>query len=167
MVIEELKKRIGCPLRKNFLLKGYLGCKKVDSQQVLLVKPTTFMNNSGVCVGRVLDKYKVSISDLLVIYDDADLPLGTIRFRMKGSSGGHRGLGSIIDTLGDEHISRLRIGIGRDDKSSELSDYVLGDFSLQERLILSKVLSKAASLSLSWVIKGADFGVGDYNVLCE
>ena len=130
------------------------------------------MNNSGLCVRKILNKYKVNLPDVLIIYDDADLPLGKIRFRVGGSCAGHRGMVSIAEVLGNDKTSspacrslgvgRLRIGIGSS-QGRELSDYVLSDFSKTEREVLDSTIREAVSASLDWVNKGIDFSMQKYN----
>jgi len=98
----------------------------------------------------------------LIIYDDTDLPLGKIRFRVGGSSAGHRGMDSIASVLGSQEVNRLRIGIGSSE-GQELAEYVLSDFSKTERNILDNTIQEAALASLDWVDKGIDFSMQKYN----
>jgi PTH1 family peptidyl-tRNA hydrolase len=160
MVIERIAEDVR--FKRSIKLKGYLGEKEIAGEKILLVKPTTFMNNSGICVKKIIDYYQIHLKDFLVIYDDVDLPLGKIRFRRKGSSGGHKGIKSIIEILGSEEINRLRIGIGKK-RDEDLAEYVLSDFSPQEKEILKKVISDAVSASLDWVKFGADYVMQNYN----
>ncbi len=152
-VIDRLARQAGAGygfrLKRSIRQKAWLGQIRKEQDSFLLVKPRTYMNRSGLCVNKVLAKHKVSLDDLLIIYDDADLELGTLRIKKSGSSGGHRGIGSIIDILGREEISRLKVGIGRPPKGG-LTDYVLTNFSLREKEKLDLVLSEAAKLSLNW-----------------
>ncbi|MCF7916563.1 MAG: aminoacyl-tRNA hydrolase [Candidatus Omnitrophica bacterium] len=148
-VVDQLASNYKINLKRSVRQKAWLGELKINSDSFLLVKPRTYMNNSGLCVGRVLAKYKVSVEDLLVVYDDADLELGVLRTKKKGSSGGHRGIASIVDILGTEEVNRLKVGIGRS-VDHDLSDYVLSDFSYEEKKELTKVISKAAEISLNW-----------------
>lgn len=101
-------------------------------QQVLLVKPATFMNNSGQAVAQILQRYQLNSSQLLVVHDDLDLPFQQIRFKNKGQSGGHRGIDSIIQYLHTDEFTRLKVGIGRPGSSDEAVDYVLSSFSKSE-----------------------------------
>jgi PTH1 family peptidyl-tRNA hydrolase len=109
----------------------------------LLVKPQTFMNESGQAVGRLWRWYRLRLEDLLVIGDDIDLPFGRLRLRPRGSAGGHRGLQSIFTHLGSQDVARLKIGIGRPD-ATEARDYVLSSFRPEERAELPAVLARAA-----------------------
>ena len=109
--------------------------------------PTTFMNNSGEAIRAILDWYKLELDQLIIIVDDIDIPLGRIRCREKGSSGGHNGLKSIIKQLGTENFLRIRIGIGKpphikNNKNLNTISHVLGNLSNEEKLILKKINAK-------------------------
>ena len=119
-------------------------------QELLLVKPWTFMNLSGTAVSTVCNKYNISGSDLLVVYDDLHLPFGTLRFRAKGSDGGHNGIKSIIDWLTTDQFCRLRIGIG-DEENRDLVDFVLSNFTSSEKSQLDDLLKICAHAITDWV----------------
>lgn len=129
--------------------KAWIGRLSNQAGCFLLVKPKTYMNNSGLCVSKVLNEYKIPASDLLVVYDDADLDLGFIRLREKGSSAGHKGIASVMRFLGTQDVGRLRIGIGRINRGG-LADYVLSEFSQKEEKEIDKVIREAAKISLEW-----------------
>ena len=112
-------------------------------RRVILAKPMTYMNHSGVAVRELLARYSADPSQLIVAYDDVALPLGNIRLRLKGSSGGQKGLQSIIDVVGTTEIARLRMGIDGDRSPADLTDYVLSKFSRKESLIVEEVLDQA------------------------
>ena len=116
---------------------------RVMGRSVMLAKPQTYMNNSGLAVVNFLEEYDIKPSEMLVIYDDLDLPLGVTRLRLKGSSGGHRGMESIIKELKTEEFPRLRIGIGRPKEKKDITEYVLSPFSPEEEVLLRAVLEKA------------------------
>ncbi|MGN1208377.1 MAG: aminoacyl-tRNA hydrolase, partial [Christensenellales bacterium] len=116
--------------KKNIRLSKtkYFGmfCEEViDGEKVVFVKPTTYMNNSGTCVKTFVNKFKASIDDILIIYDDYDLPIGQARFRKSGSSGTHNGMRDIVSMLGTENFKRLRIGIKDTNNKMPLINYVL------------------------------------------
>jgi len=113
-------------------------------EDFMLVKPTTFMNNSGVAVLDLLKRAGLTPADLLVIYDDVDLPVGTFRYRKQGSSGGQNGMKSIIDILGTQDIARIRIGIGKDE-SRDTADYVLSKFSPDDKAATVKLFTEIFS----------------------
>ncbi|MGG3642204.1 aminoacyl-tRNA hydrolase [Bacillus gobiensis] len=122
---------------------GQIGTGIVSGEKVLLVKPLTYMNLSGECVRPLLDYYDAPISQLTVIYDDLDLPLGKIRLRMKGSAGGHNGIKSLIQHLGTQEFNRIRLGIGRPQGGMKVVDYVLGKFTSDELNETEEVVSKS------------------------
>tara|TARA_B100001741_G_scaffold204510_1_gene168940 strand:+ start:216 stop:818 length:603 start_codon:yes stop_codon:yes gene_type:complete len=135
----------------NFLLKDKLksSCSefKINNSTYRLFLPNTFMNNSGDAVRAIVDWYKINLDQIFIIVDDKDLPLGKIRFRKKGSSGGHNGLKSIIEKLQTHEFNRIRIGIGSPPSNNEIKNFntishVLGNISLEEKLILDKVYKR-------------------------
>jgi len=132
-------------------------------RSVLLATPRTFMNESGRAVAPLVRFHKVPLDHLLVIYDDLDLPLGTIRIRPKGGSGGHRGMQSIIEALGSQDFPRLRIGIGRPPEGVDPADYVLQDFSTEEEALIREVLERAIAAVETWLNEGIDEAMGRFN----
>ncbi len=131
---------------------------------VILAKPTVFMNESGVSVKALCDHFQVLSSDCLVISDDVNLPIGKMRYRSKGSAGGHHGLESIIEQLGTNEFPRLRIGVAVGDLSGQdLTDYVLGDFSKSEWELLIPQIQKAAEACLDWLKLTPDLLMQKYN----
>lgn len=125
-------------------------------ERVILAKPQTWMNDSGKAVGPLARFYKLEPDAILVVYDDLDIPLGTIRFRTEGSSGGHRGVQSIIQHLGTEAFARLRIGIGRPPGRMDPAAYVLQPFSEEEHPQLWEVLKTARQLIEDWIANEPD-----------
>jgi PTH1 family peptidyl-tRNA hydrolase len=120
--------------------RALVGSFDLYGEQILLVKPQTFMNESGQAVGAIARKHNLTPDSILVIYDDLDLPLGKIRIRMRGSSGGHKGMKSIISHLHSDDFPRMRIGIGR---NGEAIDHVLSRFGKKEREILDVTFAQA------------------------
>jgi PTH1 family peptidyl-tRNA hydrolase len=121
-------------------------------EDMLLAEPMTFMNLSGRAVRELAAFYKIEVANLLVMVDDADLPLGKLRLRMNGSAGGHNGLKSIIQELGTQHFSRLRIGVGR--QAGELKNHVLGRFSAGERETIDTAVKRAGDAAEMFVTDG-------------
>lgn len=119
-----------------------------------LVKPLTFMNASGRAVGELQRFYKVAFDDLLIVVDDVNLPVGRLRFRGRGSAGGHNGLKSIIGCLGTDGFPRLRVGVGRGDPGRDLADYVLGRVAEEERAQLHDATVRAADAAEYFVERG-------------
>lgn len=158
MVIDALVDRLGAPSCTMSRWQAETSELNASGEKVLLMKPQTYMNNSGAAVGRFVEYYKVEPKDIWVISDDLDLPLGTIRVRDTGSSGGHNGLKSINDALGTEDYYHIRLGIGqRADmlnegsqahQEPEASIFVLDKFSKREEPLLQKVIAETADLIL-------------------
>jgi PTH1 family peptidyl-tRNA hydrolase len=134
-----------------------------DDRRVFLGEPQTYMNSSGESVGALATFYRVPMSQLLVIVDDADLPLGQLRLRPSGSSGGHHGLESIEQHLGSREYARLRIGIGRRDGAREITGYVLGRFSSTEASLVDKVLAVASDQAECWLESGIQQAMNQFN----
>jgi PTH1 family peptidyl-tRNA hydrolase len=135
----------------------------VRGQRVILVKPQTFMNESGRSVVPLARFYKVRPGRLLVVYDDLDLPLGTVRMRPEGGSGGHKGMHSIIEHWGGQDFPRLRIGIGRPPGRMDPAAYVLQDFSAEEEPLLEETLERAAAAVEAWLREGVEVAMSQYN----
>ncbi len=147
ILLEKLSKKYN----SNFLLKDKLKSTfsefQINNSTFRLFLPNTFMNNSGDAVRAIVDWYKINLNQIFIIVDDKDLPLGKIRFRKKGSSGGHNGLKSIIEQLQTNDFKRIRIGIGtptsiKGTKNFNTISHVLGNISLEEKFILDKVYDK-------------------------
>ena len=136
---------------------------RIGQREVCLVWPLTFMNCSGRCVSQFARFYKIETQNILVICDDLSLPLGKLRIRKSGSSGGQKGLGDIIQSLGTQDVPRLRIGIDPTPEHWETSDYVLSKFSTSERVIVDDGLSKAVGAIVSWLADGIDVAMNGFN----
>jgi PTH1 family peptidyl-tRNA hydrolase len=135
---------------------------------VLLVKPKTFMNESGEAFLEIMEQEQLSPSQILVVVDDFQLPLGTLRFRERGSDGGHNGLASIIDKLQSDFFHRLRVGIGSseipvEDKEERMADYVLSRFTTAEKIIMAGMMPHTRDAVLAWYTKGIRFSMNEYN----
>jgi PTH1 family peptidyl-tRNA hydrolase len=135
----------------------------VGERRLILVKPQTFMNESGRAVVPLLQFYKVQPGRLLAVYDDLDLPLGAVRLRPEGGSGGHKGMRSIIEHLGDQGFPRLRIGIGRPPGQMDPAAYVLQDFSAEEQPLLEEALEHAVVAIEAWLCEGVEAAMSRYN----
>lgn len=140
MAVDELAHRWGISAwkkRSQALVAEYRG-----SETVILIKPQTYMNLSGTAVGELARWYKVKVEDIIVIFDDMDLPIGRLRIRTKGSSGGHRGIESLLTHLDKDSFARLRIGIDRPPTGWQVVDYVLSSFRTEEQLLLKETIAK-------------------------
>lgn len=140
MFIESLEKDLNLDFKIEKKFKAMVSKIKIDSEDVVFVKPITYMNNSGEAVKAIVDFYQISTEDILVIIDDMDLPVGKIRIRKSGSSGGQKGLNSIINLLHTNEIKRIRIGI---DKGEDAVNHVLGKFTKNERENIDFIMDKA------------------------
>lgn len=161
LVVTQLAKEHGIKVRGN-LGPAIYGQGEIAGQSVILLQPTTFMNDSGRAVAYACRRSQVDLDDILIIYDDLDLPLGRIRLRAKGSSGGHKGLRSIITALGTQDIGRLRIGIGRP-QGQDVVDYVLSPFSAEEMPTLEQAVARAGDAVVAWVEQGIMQAAAQYN----
>ncbi len=163
-VVEALSRRLKTtkPVQKHWSL-----CVAVEykGKQVMLVQPLTYMNRSGQAVIELLRNNKIDLANLLIIYDDLDLPPGTIRLRQKGGSAGHRGIQSIIDTLDTTEFPRLRIGIGKPPVEMEGSDYVLQPFESQDSVLIGEAVTRAVEAALLFIDEGLDAAMNVYNVV--
>jgi PTH1 family peptidyl-tRNA hydrolase len=136
---------------------------------LLLAKPGTFMNLSGKSVAGLVHKHHIPLSDLLVIYDDLDLPLGKIRLRQSGSSGGHKGMNSIISALGSADFPRIRVGIGRPQTEGQsisedaIVNYVLNDFSPQEEATIKPVIARVSEAIDCFHTQGIKAAMNKFN----
>ena len=146
--------------RKRFnaqIAEGSMG-----RQRILLAKPQTFMNLSGDAVGKLFAFYKIAPHDLLVIYDDLDLPLGKMRLRSRGSAGGHHGMESIIARVGTSDFPRLRVGIGRPNPDADI-DHVLGSFDADERTVMDETFARAVGAIDAWLADGIAAAMNRFN----
>jgi PTH1 family peptidyl-tRNA hydrolase len=132
-------------------------------KKVLLCEPRTFMNLSGEAVGALVKFYQLSIGNVIVAVDDADLPIGEIRLRPSGGSGGHHGLESVMQHLGSREYARLRIGIGRKNAARQITSHVLGKFNSAESVMLAKVLERAAGQIECWLSAGLQKAMNQFN----
>jgi PTH1 family peptidyl-tRNA hydrolase len=162
MVLDEIAKHEKVLFKKSFLWNCYFVKITAGQEVMLLIKPLTYMNNSGRCVKKIFSKYVLEAKDLLIVYDDADLPLGALRLKTCGSSGGHQGLASIITQLNSQDFPRLKLGIDKN-TGADLADYVLSDFSAQEKETISESIAKAASACVDWVKRGNEYVMQNYN----
>jgi PTH1 family peptidyl-tRNA hydrolase len=144
-------------------LNARLAMGSVVGQRAILVKPQTYVNSSGEAVGAVARFYKVVPEDVIVIYDDLDLPQGTIRLRPRGSSGGHNGIKSIIDHLGTQNFPRVRVGIGRPPGRMAPKDYVLQDMGGEERAYMREVCDRVVAALGTYIRKGIRAAMNEHN----
>lgn len=145
MVLDELARNLNGSFTQENKFKAQILKGIIAGEQVILVKPQTFMNLSGEAAALILNYFKADVSDVLVVYDDISLALGTLRFRSNGSDGGHNGIKSIIKCLGNnKNFPRLKVGIGPQPPYMPSERFVLGEFTGQERLLLKDVIPSAS-----------------------
>jgi PTH1 family peptidyl-tRNA hydrolase len=138
--------------------KGY-----IEGEKVVLAQPITYMNLSGESVRELVDFYKVSPEEIIVIYDDISLDVGQLRIRKKGSAGGHNGIKSIISHLGTEEFMRIKVGVGDKPKDWDLADYVLSRFQTEEQPLIKEALKDASDACKMIITDGIDAAMNQYN----
>lgn len=161
MVVDRLAARHGIEMKRT-QNRAIVGSGHMAGQSVILAKPQTFMNLSGESIGPLVNYYKIPLSNIMVVYDELDIPFGVIRLREKGSAGGHNGMRSIIQHLGME-FARMRMGIGRPPGRMEAAAFVLQDFGRDELPLVSEMLSTAVSAVESFLANGIDLTMSRYN----
>ena len=134
-----------------------------NGERILLAKPQTYMNRSGESVRELLQEFRVSAKDLIIVYDDLDLPFGRIRIRPEGSAGGHRGVLSVMESLEGAPFYRVRVGIGRPPEGMEAADYVLEPFSPEEARELDEVISRASEAVICLLQDGVQRAMERFN----
>lgn len=161
MVLERIAEKIDASFDKKDGEALY-SVARYKGEKLLLLKPQSFMNLSGFPLAALAGFYKIDYSDVLVIYDDLDLPPAQVRLRASGSSGGHKGMLSVIEQTGKEQIARIKIGIGRS-PYPDAADYVLEAFSKEEMAVLSPAFDLAAEAALCWAQDGITEAMNRYN----
>ena len=137
-IIDEINKKFGLSKQKP-KFKGLLTTGNISNKKVYAIKPLTFMNNSGICIRELIEYFKINVEDVIVFHDDLDIDFTKIKAKFGGSSAGHNGIASIDKFIGKEY-SRVRVGIGKPDSKIEVSDFVLTNFTDEERVKLEKVI---------------------------
>ncbi|WP_211652813.1 aminoacyl-tRNA hydrolase [Planococcus alpniumensis] len=161
-VIDRLASEWNAPLTQS-KFKGMYSVVHRPEGKVMLVKPLTYMNLSGECIGPLMDYYNVDMEDIVAIYDDLDLPAGQLRLRQKGSAGGHNGIKSLIQHLGTQQFNRMRIGISRPPAGMKVPDYVLAKFSAEEKPLMQEAVKKSADACNYWLSKPFNEVMNEYN----
>ena len=140
-----------------------IGQGKIGLEEVILAKPRTFMNRSGEALSYLVNRFHISTDDMLVVYDDMNLSLGKIRIRSSGSSGGHRGMESIIDALGSQNFPRVRVGISRPTPGVNDVEFVLGTFDDEETPLVKRAVSTTRDAVVDVIIHGFEWAMNRYN----
>jgi len=161
-VLEALSRKLGVSISRE-KEQALIGECFVGGQKVILALPQTFMNLSGESVMRLVNWYKIEPENLLVVYDDIDLPQGHIRIRKNGSAGTHNGMRSIVGLLGYENFPRLRVGVGQKREGYELADWVLGHYIGEEQEVADKAFAQAADAIVEYIEHGVESAMCLYN----
>jgi PTH1 family peptidyl-tRNA hydrolase len=162
MLLDRLAREAGVRFER-VRFQSLVTTARLAGHRVLLAKPQTYMNASGRAVGQLVRFFKIEPASLLVAHDDLDLPLGTIRLRPGGGSGGHRGVASIVDQLGRQDFPRLRLGIGRPPGHMDPADYVLQSFRPDEELVRDIMLGQAADAVQTFLRDGIELAMSRHN----
>lgn len=162
MVLDTLAEKLGVSLTRVQERSMVAACMD-NGRKIILAKPVTYMNLSGTSIASLMRFYKITTDHLMVMHDDIDLPLGTLRLRPGGGSAGQKGVASTIERLGSEEFARLRVGVGRPPGQKMAADYVLHPFSRGEQETLDFVLGRAAEAALTFVRAGLDAAMNQYN----
>jgi PTH1 family peptidyl-tRNA hydrolase len=160
-VVDELARRAGLSF-ESAPAEALIAKWRRPEEQILLVKPLTFMNLSGQAVGELARYFKIEVGDVIVVVDEADLPLGKLRARARGSAGGHNGLKSVIAHLGNE-FARLRIGVGRGGDQKNLVDHVLSKFEKSESADVERMTARAADAAEMFITSGIGAVMNAFN----
>ncbi len=163
LVLDELAARNGLSFRRSFRFPARIAKGRIGSEPVRLIKPRTFMNRSGLAVGPILRKQGGKAGDLLVVFDDVALERGRLRIRAQGSAGGHNGVSSVMDALGNGAFGRIRVGIGLKPDKLSLSEYVLGSFSAAEQQELGTVVRRAVEAVEAVCTDGVERAMNAFN----
>ncbi|MCD4813561.1 aminoacyl-tRNA hydrolase [bacterium] len=162
MVVTELSRQLNIPL-SHTTMQAQWGRGRYENEPVILARPTTYMNLSGLAVAALSRYYKIPFEQILVVIDDMNLPVGAMRFRAQGSAGGHNGLKSIIEKTGSLDFHRLRIGINNPHQHMQVTDFVLGRFSPDEQKEMGPVLDRAVESLKCWLGQDIECAMREYN----
>lgn len=161
--IDILAKRNNISINK-IKFKSVYGEGKIGNEKVMLVKPQTFMNNSGICVREIIQYYKLPVENIIIVVDDIDIDFASIRVKMKGSAGSHNGLKSIIYHLQDDQFPRVKIGVGKKYANQDLADFVLSRFSKEERTEIEATILTAAEAAETIIIEDINKAMNKFNI---
>ena len=163
IAIDRIAEKLGIQVNRS-KFRSTVGEGMTGGEKVLLVKPETYMNDSGLAVHDVMDFYKLGPEDLIVVYDDFDIPEGSVRIRPFGSAGTHNGMRSIVRLLGSDRFPRVRIGTGKSGmEQRELIGFVLGGFSKDEVKVMEEAVDVARDACICWAENGIDLTMNRYN----
>jgi len=162
IVLDEVAESFSISVEKR-KLDALFGRGLIEGSEVILAKPMAFMNLSGIPVQKILNYFKIPFENMLVIHDDIDLAFGRLQIKENGGYGGHKGLKSIIETVGSSNFVRLRIGIGRSEEKIDVANYVLGQFNTNEKKLLDRITKRARDAVVATTCKGAKKSMNIFN----
>jgi PTH1 family peptidyl-tRNA hydrolase len=162
-VVDALARAYALTFSRQKSMQAHVAEGEIEGRPVFLAKPKTFMNLSGRAVRRLRSAHDIPLEKTLVIYDDLDLPLGRVRLRPEGGSGGHKGMRSIIDQLGTEAFPRLRVGIGRPPGRMDAAEYVLQPFDQAENAMIPEIIEQAVAAIECWLLEGIVAAMDKFN----
>jgi peptidyl-tRNA hydrolase, PTH1 family len=162
LAVDRLAERLGASIRQSYA-RAQVGLAELAGRRVILAKPQTFMNLSGGSVKQLLEKHELVPADLIVVYDELDLPWGSLRVRPKGSAGGHNGVQSIIKSIGTNEFARVRLGINPGHEIRDGASYVLSPFKRSQKEELDDILEKASQAVESIIVEGVEKSMTKFN----
>ena len=162
MVIDDLAKKLNIKVNK-LKFKSLIGEGFIGNEKVILMKPSTYMNDSGKAILDCFNYYNLSPENLIVICDDIDIPFGTIRIKKKGSAGTHNGLKSIIYLIQSQDFARIKVSVGQNDNNYDLKDFVLSQFSKKEFEVLKKEIDMSSDAAIKIVEENVDYAMNNFN----
>lgn len=162
MVIDDLAKKLNIKVNK-LKFKSLIGEGFIGNEKVILMKPSTYMNDSGKAILDCFNYYNLSPENLIVICDDIDIPFGTIRIKKKGSAGTHNGLKSIIYLIQSQDFVRIKVSVGQNDNNYDLKDFVLSQFSKKEFEVLEKEIDMSSDAAIKIVEENVDYAMNNFN----
>ena len=160
--LDILSAKLGIKVNRLFS-QALTGKGMLETEKIILAKPQTYMNLSGQAVCQLLQYYKIGPENLIVIYDDSDLDVGRLRIRKSGSAGGHNGMKDIIERIGTQDFTRVRVGIGHRPPYMDMVDFVLGRPALEEQKLLEETFEKASLAVQDIILNGAEHAMNQYN----
>ena len=162
-VINKLSKEYEIEVNKN-KFNGLFGSGEIEGKKVILLKPQTYMNLSGKSIIEAINFYKINMEEIIVIYDDVDVEKGNIKIRKQGSAGSHNGMKSVVEELGTENFTRIRVGIGKPEFKGDMINYVIGYIPEEEVKILDEGTQKAKDAVVEILKNGVDKAMNIFNI---
>lgn len=163
LLVEKLAETYSIVFKREENFNAFLGRGKIEEEKILIAKPLTYMNNSGIAVKALVTELKINLTDLIIVHDDVNLPLGILRIRVGGGDGGHKGIRSIIENLCNKEFIRLRLGVGFPALGESLTDYVLSEFSPDKFRIFQEEVKLGCEAIKVIVTQGVVIAMNKFN----